>query len=456
MSNWEEKKALAAIKGTCPHHLKHLLVNGRCVKCDINEARRQQKAKDSNTCPLHPEVKATRDKCHLCKESRENRRNARIALGVCPKHKDITTANGDCSKCLEIRALNEKIALETDTCVSHVGIKLINGFCPSCVTYRKTKRDNCTSLKICIQHPTISIAEEPCPTCKAKYDTLKENSLKNKVCFYHPNEPAVSGMMCLDCWCASIASDALGSKKHKEVVKQSFYGSPYCVYTGAKLAPGHEANSASFDHVITRSRGGLRILENCQWAQLRVNVSKNDRTRQEYLTELLTIHNNINCAFSPLAELTTLHMWVNPEYTECLKCVESRRDYKRSPLAIRSYCKQHYFEAVSLKHFNTTRHAKDLEELFLRQGGVCAYMRTPLVLGSPGKMSKATIDHLIPPKRGGDQKDILNVHWVSSRINTLKQDMTHNELLSFVALIVSRFAADPISGLILPISPNIG
>lgn len=438
MSKWEERKALALNRGTCPYHIKNTFINGRCSSCDAANLLRKETSKKDSICANHPDVKTDLIPCHLCKLNYEKRRDLLLAANKCPKH-SVEMQAGNCPECLTKRAETAELALATATCKRHLAIKLIDGKCPACAEYRNTIRNEVLTQNRCPQHHEISILEKPCLRCRAKYTASKENSLQNGVCFYHPNEPSVSGMMCLDCWCASIAGDALGSKKHKNMVKQSFISNSYCFFTGEKLLPGHNADSASFDHIIPLSRGGPKSFENCQWTQLRINVGKNDRTNQEFLLELFTIHEYKNTQRTPLTQLTSEYMSFNEAITQCRRCVESRRSYKRSAPEIRSLCKDHYFKDLSIKHFKTVNHAQELEELFLSQGGLCAYTKTKLSLGSLDKMTQATLDHLIPPKRGG-LKDIANVHWVSSRANTLKQNMTHDELLSLAALVFNRFS----------------
>lgn len=73
-----------------------------------------------------------------------------------------------------------------------------------------------------------------------------------------------------------------------------------------------------------------------------------------------------------------------------------------------------------------------LTSLWERQRGRCAYTGELLIPGH-----NASLDHKMPTSRGGDHS-IDNLQWVSSLINRMKTDMTHEEFLSMCRRIMER------------------
>lgn len=224
MSGWQKKKEIALSRGTCPHHLSTPLTNGRCNVCDANQARRLQRAALRNVCPNHNTVTLVEGSCSQCVENYEKRRDRLALEQKCAKH-SATRIDGICPICAEIKQEKIKKSLENGTCKRHPDLPLqLDGSCGECASYRIKLK----SEKRCLQHPSISVANASCPVCNANYLESKNLALSTGKCMIHPNKDAVTGVMCFDCWCASIAGDALGSKKLKEVIKKSFTENPYC------------------------------------------------------------------------------------------------------------------------------------------------------------------------------------------------------------------------------------
>lgn len=100
----------------------------------------------------------------------------------------------------------------------------------------------------------------------------------------------------------------------------------------------------------------------------------------------------------------------------CPKCGGERLpDNKR--------CRSCWFKNVALNNTGTAKDAAMLEEIWLKQGGCCAYTGEPLVPGA-----NASLDHKTPIARGGTN-DRENLQWVLDVVNRMKTDMTHDEFV---------------------------
>lgn len=81
---------------------------------------------------------------------------------------------------------------------------------------------------------------------------------------------------------------------------------------------------------------------------------------------------------------------------------------------------------------------EDLEELWNKQEGLCAYTKLPLILATHQNLKKnipkwnlASVDRIDSNK--GYEKD--NIQFVSRTINYAKNDMTHEETINFLQYI---------------------
>jgi len=75
-----------------------------------------------------------------------------------------------------------------------------------------------------------------------------------------------------------------------------------------------------------------------------------------------------------------------------------------------------------------------LQDLFQAQGGRCYYTGEPLIAGQ-----NASLDHQTPRTRNGSN-DISNVKWVSTLVNRMKQNLTHEEFLNLCEIITEKFS----------------
>lgn len=98
-----------------------------------------------------------------------------------------------------------------------------------------------------------------------------------------------------------------------------------------------------------------------------------------------------------------------------------------------SYCARCEFTHAARKHLGDKGRWTEMRDLFVRQGGRCAYSGEVLVLGfTTGQVgpANATVDHRQPRSRGG-LDEIDNLLWVTAAVNVAKGCFTHAE---FVAL----------------------
>lgn len=77
--------------------------------------------------------------------------------------------------------------------------------------------------------------------------------------------------------------------------------------------------------------------------------------------------------------------------------------------------------------------AKEIKDLFEKQNGLCYYTGKQLIKGKT-----ASLDHIIPKSKGGTH-NITNLQWIDRRINRIKNDMPHNEFISFCHNISDKF-----------------
>ena len=89
-----------------------------------------------------------------------------------------------------------------------------------------------------------------------------------------------------------------------------------------------------------------------------------------------------------------------------------------------SLCMKCWFKKVSKEHTGSKSRWEALQELYERQQGRCRYTGEVLI---PGKT--ASLDHIIPTSRGGTH-DPGNLQWVTKRINSMKGNLTHDELVA--------------------------
>jgi 5-methylcytosine-specific restriction endonuclease McrA len=92
-------------------------------------------------------------------------------------------------------------------------------------------------------------------------------------------------------------------------------------------------------------------------------------------------------------------------------------------------CQGCYLKQMSGWVFKNQRHAAELQDLWEKCGGRCAYTGLPLTLGVD-----AELDHIVPESRGGTH-DVSNLQWIHFMVNQMKFDYPEADFLAMVAAI---------------------
>lgn len=85
------------------------------------------------------------------------------------------------------------------------------------------------------------------------------------------------------------------------------------------------------------------------------------------------------------------------------------------------YCKRHLLERMALMAIGSGSLWKQIDGLFQKQKGICAYTGEKLRIGE-----NASIDHVIPIAQGG-VRDIDNVVWCTLTVNMAKRDLNADQ-----------------------------
>ena len=92
-------------------------------------------------------------------------------------------------------------------------------------------------------------------------------------------------------------------------------------------------------------------------------------------------------------------------------------------------CLNHYLRKMARQYLGNSKRYKELQELFIKQDGICPYTGKKITLGVD-----TSIDHKFPKSRGGDL-GIENLQWVHIRVNFMKQDLLEEEFYEMISLI---------------------
>lgn len=204
-----------------------------------------------------------------------------------------------CSECLEnakIRSAEryERIKKERicKTCSNAVGeIKGI--YCSECRLVKKRRLDNLKKEGLCVTcGKTQATNGQKCQDCHCRYTNYVRNNKKNRfeqgLCSFC-DTPRVGAKLCLVHYLQFTCKFHLGTtKRYKELEELFFRQNGRCPYTNNILTLGIDA---SIDHIIPKSRGGSKEIENLQWVYYKVNFMKGDMLNEEFRDMINCISN---------------------------------------------------------------------------------------------------------------------------------------------------------------------
>jgi hypothetical protein len=124
-------------------------------------------------------------------------------------------------------------------------------------------------------------------------------------------------------------------------------------------------------------------------------------------------------------------------FSSCEKCLEKRRDREKTildsgfclcgerlPLITKWECKNCWLGRKAYEHLGSRKRRKEIEDLFISQNYKCALTGDLLILGDG-----ASIDHIIPPTKGGMENDINNLQALTLDANHFKWTKTNQEVI---------------------------
>ena len=113
----------------------------------------------------------------------------------------------------------------------------------------------------------------------------------------------------------------------------------------------------------------------------------------------------------------------------CVSCGGDKPSVRQNELI----CLECWFGHIALLRTGSRKNGAAVQALFDAQNGLCVYTGESL---TPGV--NASLDHKTPTSRGGDNA-ISNLQWVTMRINSFKNYLTHNEFIELCGSITDRY-----------------
>lgn len=107
----------------------------------------------------------------------------------------------------------------------------------------------------------------------------------------------VEGFDCVECVLKATALHWMGTSTKWEELKELLEKQDHkSIYTGRVIQVTREA---TVDHKIPRSRGGTGDIENLQWIEFQINLSKSDMTHKEYLEHCCLVADRYRAGLIP-------------------------------------------------------------------------------------------------------------------------------------------------------------
>jgi 5-methylcytosine-specific restriction endonuclease McrA len=113
----------------------------------------------------------------------------------------------------------------------------------------------------------------------------------------------------------------------------------------------------------------------------------------------------------------------------CTRCGAAGPSVRKNEMI----CVECWFKHIARLRTGSMKNGTAIKDLLQQQGFLCVYTGEPLIPGV-----NASLDHKTPISRGGTNS-IDNLQWVTTRINSFKNYLTHVEFVTLCSLISERF-----------------
>lgn len=95
-------------------------------------------------------------------------------------------------------------------------------------------------------------------------------------------------------------------------------------------------------------------------------------------------------------------------------------------------CKDCWFKNIAKNRTGSRKNWLAIKKLLEKQNYRCIYTGKKLIIGK-----NASLDHIIPTSKDGDNS-IENLQWLDLQINVMKNNMSHQEFISTIKLILKK------------------